>query len=298
MGGRADTGRTGGDLVRIGLGPFDQAFEVGGRKVLAGHQQLRIGGDGGQRLEIVENVELQRIDGRINDVRAPVTDADRVAVRCRAHDTSDAQRTGGSRGVFDDHRLAERPAHPLRQDTRQRVGRTAGGERHHQCDRLGRKGLGAGAAGGQGRGQHQAGDEFSPHARLPRFYSGNCPDRRYARSRGGATSPLTVSRKPQGNGRNSAGMACHTKVVVRFLFIDSERSKRRSRCREPTKPAWRGSAARSRRSPFSTSWSIGRCAPPMTSFSPTPSSTSTPPSCGSWDPTASERIARRSCSRC
>src|SRR4029450_9507654 len=110
----------------------------------------------------------------------------------------------------------------------------------------------------------------------------------------------TSRERPQSR-RNGAPLApqrsCPKGCCPIFVSSTARKAKRRSRCREHIVPAWRESAARNRRSPFSTNWAIGRCSPPTSSFSPTRCSTSIPPSCGNWDPTGSGRIARPSCSR-
>src|SRR5256885_13263159 len=64
-----------------------------------------------------------------------MAEAERVAVRRGAHCAPDPDGAAGSGDVLDDHRLAERDAHPLADGARDRVGRPAGRERHHDRDR-------------------------------------------------------------------------------------------------------------------------------------------------------------------
>ena len=74
-------------------------------------------------------------------MRAPMADADRVAVGRRARDPADADGAAGAGRVLDDDGLAERAAHALGHDAGDGVGRTAGRERHDHGDRPRRIGL-------------------------------------------------------------------------------------------------------------------------------------------------------------
>ena len=66
----------------------------------------------------------------------------RVAVGRRLDCDLGAYHAAGSRTVVDDDLLAEGGRQFLRDCARDHVGRSAGGERHHHRDLLGRKGLG------------------------------------------------------------------------------------------------------------------------------------------------------------
>jgi hypothetical protein len=68
-------------------------------------------------------------------MRAPVADAERVAVGRRAGDTADADAAGGAGDVFDDDILPERAAHMLSHHAAHHVSWAAGGKRHHHGDR-------------------------------------------------------------------------------------------------------------------------------------------------------------------
>jgi hypothetical protein len=78
----------------------------------------------------------------------PVADAQRVAVGRRLDRAADADAGAGAGDVLDHDGLAERDAHALAEDARQRVGRPAGRERHHHGDGARRILL-----GGDGSGQ-------------------------------------------------------------------------------------------------------------------------------------------------
>jgi hypothetical protein len=67
-------------------------------------------------------------------MRSQETDTERIAGGSSASDIARADGSGGTSNVLDNDRLTERDAHGLRQDTRHRVCRAAGGERHHNRD--------------------------------------------------------------------------------------------------------------------------------------------------------------------
>jgi hypothetical protein len=128
-------------FVRIGPEPVGQFFEVVGREGFPHHGKLRIGRDQRDRLEIVQHVVWQLIDRAVDYVRAPMADADRVAVGLGTGDPSDADRARRSGCILDDDGLTERRPHPLAHDACNRIGRAARGERYHQGDRARRIGL-------------------------------------------------------------------------------------------------------------------------------------------------------------
>jgi hypothetical protein len=128
----------GADLALIGAHPFDQLFQVVRRHVFFRDDELRIGRQQRDRIEVFQEIIGERIDRAVDDMRAPVADAERVAVGRRAHDTSNRDRARGAGRVLDHDGLSERAAHALAENARDRVGRAAGREWHDQCDRTGR----------------------------------------------------------------------------------------------------------------------------------------------------------------
>ena len=74
-------------------------------------------------------------------MRAPVPDAQRVAVARRLRHAPDADIAAGAGHVLDHDRLPERAAHALGEQARDRVGRPAGRIRHDDGDRAVREGL-------------------------------------------------------------------------------------------------------------------------------------------------------------
>ena len=86
------------------------------------------------RFEIGDEVVAELVDRAVGDVGAEMAEADRVAVRRRAHRAADADRTARPRDVLDQHLLAERGLHALGENPRHRIRRTAGGERHDDGD--------------------------------------------------------------------------------------------------------------------------------------------------------------------
>jgi hypothetical protein len=69
-------------------------------------------------------------------MRAGLADLDGVAVRCRARGPGRADRPAGPGDVFDHQRLSEITRKEFGIDPRDGVGRSAGGERHDDVDRL------------------------------------------------------------------------------------------------------------------------------------------------------------------
>ena len=124
---------------------FSQAMrllEVARRHRFPGDDQKRLRRNEPDRLEILQQIVLQRIDRAGRDIGAPLPDAERVAVRRRARDAADADCAAGAGHVLYDDRLTERCAHALGHQPCDHVGRAARGERHDHGDRPRRIGLG------------------------------------------------------------------------------------------------------------------------------------------------------------
>ena len=124
-------------MVAFGLvfDPGDQLGEVLCRQLLRLTTSIGLPGNCAIGSKSLEEIVRQRVDRAVDHMRAPVADAERVAVRCRFRDTADADRAGGAGDVFDDDVLPERAAHMLGHHAAHHVGRAAGGERHHHGDR-------------------------------------------------------------------------------------------------------------------------------------------------------------------
>jgi hypothetical protein len=88
------------------------------------------------RLEIVDEIERQRVDRAVDHMGAEMPHADGVAVRCGARRARHADGAARAGYVFDQDRLAERLAHAFADGARQRIGRPTSGERHVDGDRL------------------------------------------------------------------------------------------------------------------------------------------------------------------
>ncbi len=109
----SDADGCGRGLVGIGLQPGNHVFHVVSRKRLPGHDPKRAGGDVGYRLEVVEQIECQRVHGAGADVTCPVAEAERVSVSCGACGAAGADAAAGAGHVLDDDRLAERALHVI-----------------------------------------------------------------------------------------------------------------------------------------------------------------------------------------
>jgi hypothetical protein len=96
---------------------------------------LRRIGDERHRLEIPDDVIWQALGCAVDDMRLHMPEAERVAIGCRAGDTSNADRAAGAAHIFNDDRLAEESSHRLGQDAPQGVRRAARRIRHDHRDR-------------------------------------------------------------------------------------------------------------------------------------------------------------------
>ena len=144
---RVDVGAAGrpdiadADLAGIGLHPGDQLLQVRGREILARGDHQRVARQQRDRLEIAAQIIGQRIDRAVDDVRAVVAVAQRIAVGRRLHRAFDAGHARLAGDILDHDRLAERLAHALGERAREAVRRTAGEIGHDHRDRPRRIGL-------------------------------------------------------------------------------------------------------------------------------------------------------------
>lgn len=89
-------------LVRVRLEPGDQLPQILRRHGLPCDDQHRFGDQQRDRLEILQQVALKRIDRAIENVRSPVAEDERVAIACRASDSTAGDTARGTSHVFDD----------------------------------------------------------------------------------------------------------------------------------------------------------------------------------------------------
>ena len=127
--------------VRPRLQPGDQFGRGLRRQIVLADDPQRRGGQQRDRLQILEDVVVERVDRRRADMARPIADADHIAVWAGVDDSSARNRAAGAADGFDDHALAERRLHRIGQDARQRVGRAAGRKADQHGDRAGRIGL-------------------------------------------------------------------------------------------------------------------------------------------------------------
>ena len=71
------------------------------------HNQIRIARQQSDRLEVAQQIVLQRKYRPVDDVSWPVSDADRIAIRLRSCSATNADNAGCARYVVDHDRLAE-----------------------------------------------------------------------------------------------------------------------------------------------------------------------------------------------
>ncbi len=170
---RADAGIALRDLALIGLEVGDELLQIVRRRRLLADDEKRLRRDQADRLEVVEQVVLERIDGAGRDVGAPLADADRVAVGRRASDAADADGAAGAGRVLHDDRNAEHLAHAFGDEAADHVGRAADTERNHKRDRTRRIALRRGGSAhercrdGRGDESQLAHDEPLPRTGIP-----------------------------------------------------------------------------------------------------------------------------------
>ena len=121
-------------LAGIVLEPGDQIAHVARRKILPRDDQLGRVCKERNRLEIVHHVVGERVGHRIDHVRAPLPDDERVAVGRRAGHTANPDVAAGARDILDDHGLAERRPQRLGQNARKHVRGAARRERRDYGD--------------------------------------------------------------------------------------------------------------------------------------------------------------------
>ena len=117
--------------VRIGLEPCNQLTrQIRRRHRIARDNDLWGRGNERNRRKILDDVVGQRINGAVDNMRAPNAEAERVSVRRRACDPADANAPRRAAHVLDDDRLTQRHLHVLGDDAGDRVERSAGGGRY------------------------------------------------------------------------------------------------------------------------------------------------------------------------
>src|SRR6202022_2572780 len=94
MAGGADAGNARGRLARVGLEPGDQLLQVVRRKAFPAADQERLGCELRDRLQVVAQIERERVESADQDMRAQGADAERVAVRGRTHRPADTYAAG------------------------------------------------------------------------------------------------------------------------------------------------------------------------------------------------------------
>ncbi|MNL05444.1 hypothetical protein D3C87_1260420 [compost metagenome] len=146
----------------------DQLGQVLRRQGRVDGEDQRALADQGDRLEILDGVVVQvRVQAGRDGQRRYVAKQQGVSVGLRASHRGGAYRAARAGLVLDDDLLAQRVVQLLRQRARQRVGRAAGREGHHDADGLVRIRLGVrrsaqthGQQPRQGRGQDAPAIDF------------------------------------------------------------------------------------------------------------------------------------------
>ena len=144
------------ELAGLGLRELDEGGVVLGRHVVVHHQDVPVETQRADRREAFHRVVLEaRVQAPARGMGDRVDQQHRVAVGRCPRDELGADRAAGARMVLHDERLAEDLAHALGQDAPEHVGGPARRERHDELHEVVGKGLGAGAAGGDGEAEQQ-----------------------------------------------------------------------------------------------------------------------------------------------
>ena len=105
------------------------------------HHDLGLADDARDRRDIADEIEIELVvERRVDRVRC-ADQKKRIAVRRRTHDRLGGDVAAGARPVLDDEWLAEPLRQPLTDETRDDVGRAAGGKADDQSHRPRRIGL-------------------------------------------------------------------------------------------------------------------------------------------------------------
>jgi hypothetical protein len=115
--------------------PGNQFMQILGGYIALRDDQLRVGRDQRDWLEVGHDVEWQRINRAIEDVRAREANSNGVAIRCRTREAANTNIASAARHILDNDGLAQSRAHVLRECARNHVGRTAGRNRNDERDR-------------------------------------------------------------------------------------------------------------------------------------------------------------------
>jgi hypothetical protein len=143
---------------RVRLQPSNQFLQILRGHGILGDDQIRIACEQSNRLEILQNVVLERVGCSVYDMRAEVTYNDGVAIGHRTSDAADPEGACCTSYVFNNGWLTKCGPHSLAGETGECVKRPARWERHDYCDGPRRVGLspsktGDGRQRGSARGQ-------------------------------------------------------------------------------------------------------------------------------------------------
>ena len=128
MVGAPDAGRGHVDLARIGLGIGNELRDGLGWHRWIDHHHGRNANDACDGLDILDEVELERVVKRPIDGVGLRDPNKRVAVRRRLHDCLGGDIGAGARPIFDDELLAKPLRKPLSDQSGGDIGRSASGK--------------------------------------------------------------------------------------------------------------------------------------------------------------------------
>jgi hypothetical protein len=131
----ADSGRRHVDLARIGLGIGNEFRNRAGRHRRIHHHHRGNAKNAGNRLDVVDKVEVERVVKRRIDGVCLGDPEQRVAVRRRMHDRVGGHVGAGTGAIFDDELLPELFRQPLRHKPRGDIRRGPGRKTDNDMNR-------------------------------------------------------------------------------------------------------------------------------------------------------------------
>ena len=109
------------DLGMVRRQPGDQLLQVLRRHVILRDDQIRTACKQRDRLEILHDIVLERVDGAIGDELISGREAKRVAIGRGARDATDTDIAGRTAHILDHHGSTQRRRHRFRQDARKHI---------------------------------------------------------------------------------------------------------------------------------------------------------------------------------
>src|SRR6516165_4707116 len=122
-------------LSGLALSQAISPFRSSAGRLFFADDHERLAADQDDRLEILQEIELQGVEAADQHMRGRGPDRKRIAVRRRTDRAGDAERAGRTSDILDDDRLPQYCPRSFAEEPRQRVGGAACRERNDHGDR-------------------------------------------------------------------------------------------------------------------------------------------------------------------